>query len=238
MIDNIIQPSSPRMIQKKKAKSKPRRKKTINLYDMYEEKRDYPRISVNTLAEIHKQDEYDVNVILHDISPDGVQLRCNRKTAHTIHPSGKFITEKTAPDVVLKFSLSVNNKEKEVIVQSKIYYFTIIAPDVVAFGAKFRQFEKFTDRHVDNYIMKSVVPVEEKVLDILDKPRTGDDIQDQLGDENINLDDTLNLLRRKRAIVSYEDDNIRKFIKLESAIESIFERFEQIEKRLSKLENK
>lgn len=65
--------------KKTKAKAKSIRKKTINLYDMYEEKRDYPRVSVNSLAVVHKQDEYDVNVILHDISPDGVQLRCTRK---------------------------------------------------------------------------------------------------------------------------------------------------------------
>lgn len=201
---------------------------------MYEEKRDYPRVDVNTLAEVHKEDEYDVNVILHDISPDGVQLRCNRKTAHIIHPTGKFLTEKTSPKVVLQFSLPIEGNEREVIVQSKIYYFTIIATDIVAFGAKFIEFKKFTDRHVENYIMKSVIPVEEKVLDILSTPQTGDDILEQLDDENINLGDTLNLLRRKKAIVSYEDDKTRKFVKLESAIESIFERLEKIEKRLDK----
>lgn len=223
------------MTQKKKTKTKPKRKKTINLYDMYEEKRDYPRVSVNTLAEVHKQDEYDVNVILHDISPDGVQLRCNRKTAHTIHPTGKFITEKTAPEIVLKFALPIDNKEKEVIVQSKIYYFTIIATDVVAFGAKFKKFEKFTERHVEKFIMDSIIPVEAKVMEILDTPRTGDDILDQLDDKNINLDDTLNLLRRKKAIISYKEDKTLKFVKLESAIESIFERLEKIEKYLDKI---
>lgn len=80
-------------VYKKSATSK--NKRTINLYDMYEEKRDYPGVSVNTLAKIYKKDEYDLNAILYDISPDGVQLRCNKSTAHTIHPAGKFITDKT-----------------------------------------------------------------------------------------------------------------------------------------------
>jgi len=222
------------MTQKKKTKARPKRKKTINLYDMYEEKRDYPRVDVNTLAVVHKKDEYDVNVILHDISPDGVQLRCNRKTAFKIHPSGKFISDKTAPAVVLKFALPIGGKEKDVIVQSKIYYFTIIATDVVAFGVKFKKFEKFTQRHVDDYIEQSIVPVESKVLDMLHTPHTDEDILDKLNDKDVNLGDTLNLLRRKKAIVSYEDDKTRKFVKLESAIESIFERLEKIEKRLDK----
>lgn len=220
-------------MSKKDATAKPR-KKTINLYDMYEEKRDYPRVKVNSLAEVHKQDEYDLNLILHDISPDGAQLRCNRKTAHIIHPSGKFITEKTAPEVILKFSLLVNEKEKEIIVHSVLYYFTIIATDMVAFGVKFKEFENFSGRYVEKYIMESIVPTEQKILNILDTPRTDEDILKELDDKDINLDDTLNLLRDKKAIVSYEDDKTRKSIKLESAIESIFERLEKIEKRLDK----
>ena len=220
------------MAEKKKVKSRVKRKKIINWYEMYEEKRDYPRVSVNSLAEVHKKDEYDVNVILHDISPDGVQLRCNRKTAHVIHPTGKFITDKTAPIVKLKFVLVIDEREKEVFVESKIYYFSIIATDVVAFGVKFKKFEKFTERHVDSFIMKSIIPIEEKVLDLLDIARTGDDIQNEFGEEITNLDDTLNLLRRKKAIISYEDDKTRKFIKFESAIESIFERLDMIEKHI------
>jgi hypothetical protein len=223
------------MSQENKTIAKPKNKKTINLYDMYEEKRAYPRVRVNALTKIYKKDEYDLNAILHDISPDGVQLRCNRKTTHIIHPSGKFITDKTAPEVVLTFSLSVDGKDKNIIVRSKIYYFSIIEIDVVALGVKFKQFEKFTGRHVDDFIMKSIVPVEEKVLDILNTPRTSEDILDQMDDENINLDDTLNLLRRKKAIVSYEDDKTRKFVKLESAIESIFNRLEKIEKCMDKI---
>lgn len=211
-----------------------KKKRTINLYDMYEEKREYPRISVNALAIIHKKDEYDLNAVVHDISSDGIQLRCNRKTAHIVHPTGKFITDKTAPEVVLSFSLPIDGKEKDIIVQAKIYYFSIIEIDTVAFGVKFKKFEKFTERHVDEYIMKSIIPIEEKVLDILDTPRTSEDILKQMDDVDIDLDDTLTLLRKKKAIISYEDDKTRKFVKLESAIKSIFERLDKIEKRLDK----
>ncbi len=215
-------------------KTSPKKKKIINLYDMYEEKRDYPRVSVNSIAVVHKKDKYDVNLILYDISPDGVQLRCNRKTAYLIHPTGKFITEKTAPEIILKFALPIDGKKKDVIVQSKIFYFTLIDTDVVAFGARFKKFEKFTQRHVDEFIRQSIIPVETKVLDILHTPHTDEDILDKLDDPDVNLGDTLNLLRRKKAIVSYEHDNTRKFIKLESAIASIFERLDKIEKRLDK----
>lgn len=224
------------MAEDKKTNSKSKKRKTINLYDLYEEKRGYPRITVDSLAEVHKSNEYRLNVILHDISPDGVQLRCNRETAHIIHPTGKFITSKTAQDVILNFSLAVDGKDKKVIAKIKIYYFSIVGIDTVAFGAKFLQFEKFTERHVNDFIMKSVVPLEEKVLDILETPKTSEDILQHINDDNIDLSHTLNSLHKKKAIVSYDDDKTRKFVKLESAIATIFKRLEKIEKRLDKLD--
>ena len=218
--------------------AKSKKKKIINLYDMYEEKREYPRVKVNTLAIVEKKDEYEAHAIIHDISPDGVQLRCNRKNAHIIHPSGKFMSETSAPEVILKFSLPVDGRDKDIIVRVKLYYFSIIEMDAVAFGAKFIQFEKFSERHVDEFIMKSVVPIEEKVLNVLGSPRSSDELLNELDldDENIDLDSTLNRLHKKKKIVAYEEDKTLKFVKLEAAITTIFERLDKIEKRLDKLE--
>ena len=110
--------------------------------------------------------------------------------------------------------------------------------NAVAFGARFIQFEKFSGRHVENFIMKSVIPIEEKVLDMLDSPRSSDDILNELDldDENIDLDSTLNRLHKKKKIVAYEEDKKTKFVKIEAAITAIFERLDKIEKRLDKLE--
>ena len=132
----------------------------------------------------------------------------------------------------------MDGKEKDIIVRVKLYYFSIIEMDAVAFGAKFIKFEKFSERHVDDFIMKSVIPIEEKVLNVLSSPRSSDDILNELDleDENIDLDSTLNRLHKKKAIVAYEEDKTLKFVKLESAIATIFERLDKIEKRLDKLE--
>ena len=221
-----------------KKKTSVKKKKIINLYDMYEEKREYPRVKVNTLAIVEKKDEYEAHAILYDISPDGVQLRCNRKNAHIIHPTGKFMSETSAPEVTLKFSLVIDGKDKDIIVRAQLYYFSIIEMDAVAFGARFIKFEKFSERHVDEFIMKSVVPIEEKVLNLLDSPRSSDELLNELDldDENIDLDSTLNRLHKKKKIIAYEEDKTLKFVKLEAAITPLFERLDKIEKRLNKLE--
>ncbi|MDX1518946.1 MAG: hypothetical protein R3318_02405 [Gammaproteobacteria bacterium] len=214
------------------------RKKTISLYDIYEEKREYPRVSLNALAALGLPDGFDVNVIVHDISPDGVQLRCNRKTAHMIHPSGKFITGATAPGATLKFSLNVENREREVQVLIRLFYFTIISTDTVAFGAKFEKFEKFSGQFVEKFISQAMTPVEEKVLDLLDKPRSEDYIVEQIGESTVNLDDTLNLLKKKKAIITYGKDRKKKYIRLEAALESILKRIDKIERKISLMERK
>ncbi len=214
------------------------RKKTISLYDIYEEKREYPRVSLNALAALGLVDGFDVNVIVHDISPDGVQLRCNRKTAHMIHPSGKFITEASAPYADLAFSLPIENVDREIKVQIKLFYFTIISADTVAFGAKFGKFEKFSDRFVEKFIDQAMRPVEDKVLELLDKPRSEDYIVEQIGESTVNLDDTLNMLKKKKAIIACGNDRKQKYIRLESALASVFKRLERMEKKLANIEKK
>lgn len=214
------------------------KKKTISLYDIYEEKREYPRISLNAIASLALPDGFDVNVVVHDLSPDGVQLRCNRKTAHMIHPSGKFITEATAPYADLKFSLTLDNHDREVRAQIKLFYFTIISEDTVAFGAKFKKFEKFSDRFVEKFISSAMSPVEEKVLDLLDKPRSEDYIVEQIGESTVNLDDTLNMLKKKKAIITYGNDKKQKYVRLESALESVFKRIDSLEKKIKSLEKR
>lgn len=226
------------MSEKNQMESTPKKRKTISLYDIYEEKREYPRISLNAIASLSLVDGFDVNVIVHDISPDGVQIRCNRKTAHMIHPSGKFITEASAPYADLKFPLAIENADKEIRVHIKLFYFTIISTDTVAFGAKFRKFEKFSDRFVEKFISNAISPVEEKVLDLLDKPRSGDYIVDQIGESTINLDDTLNMLKRNKAIISYGKDKKQKYVRLEAALESIFKRIDRLEKKITSMEKK
>ena len=179
------------------AKSQKANRNTINLRELYEEKRAYPRITLDTLTTISNKDEYKISGVLHDISPDGVQIRVDGKSARTIHPSGKQITTKTQPEVKLKFYLAIDDKNKEVNARVKLFYISIVDLDVVAFGGKFLRFENMTERHVKRFISDSVVPVEEKVVKMLNQPMTGEDIKKKLDEDIVDLDDTLNLLRKK-----------------------------------------
>lgn len=65
---------------------------------------------------------------------------------------------------------------------------------------------------------------------------TSQDLRDQIDDENISLEDTLNLLKKKKEIVSYQEEEQEKFVNLESAIESILQRMDSMEKRITRIE--
>lgn len=219
------------------AKSKPDNERVINMYNLFEEKRAYPRIKVNCLAELTgTEEDTSVNVIVHDISPDGVQIRCNRKTAKEIHPSGKFIEERNAPVVDMKFQLEIQGLMREIQTTCKLFYICILSQDVVAFGLKFIDYKNNSAKQIDQFIATAMLPEEERVLKVLDKPKTSARILSEIDDDDIDLDDTLNMLRRKKAIISFGQEKKKKHIKLESAIELIFKRLDTIEKRLNKLE--
>ncbi len=211
-------------------------KKTINLRELYEEKRAYPRVKVDCLATIKKDDDNNLNGMLHDISPDGVQLIVDAKTAKVLNPSGRQITQKTQSEVDLKFYLPLGELHKEVNVRVKLFYFSIVDTDVVAFGGQFQKFYDMGERHINRYIEQAVVPVENKVVKLLNQPMTSQDLRDQIDDENISLEDTLNLLKKKKEIVSYKEEEQEKFVNLESALESILERMDKFDKRLTNIE--
>ena len=212
------------------------RKKTINLRELYEEKRGYPRVTVDALVTIRKDDDTKLSGVLHDISPDGVQLIVDGKNAKSLNPSGRQISQQTQFEVRLNFFLPIGELNKEIKVHVKLYYFSIIDSDVVAFGGKFTNFIDMTDRHVNKYIENSVIPIENKVVKLLNNPMTSDDLREQIDDDNIDLDDTLNLLKKKKEIVSYQDKKQEKFVNLESAISTVLSRLDKIESRVENIE--
>lgn len=212
------------------------KKKTINLRELYEEKRAYPRIKVDSLVTIRKDDDTKLSGMLHDISPDGVQIIVDTKTARELNPSGRQLTKKTQPEVQLKFYLRIDDANREVNALIKLFYFSIVDTDVIAFGGQFIKFLDMSERHVTKYIEQSIVPVENKVVKLLNQPMTSQDLRDQIDDENISLEDTLNLLKKKKEIVSYKEEKQEKFVNLESAIESILQRLDNFEKRIASIE--
>ena len=126
-------------------------------YDFYEESRKYPRVKTKLPVKLILAGGGCVSVSIYDISPDGLQVRCNRDVAAAINPGGKKISSKDNLIVKAVFSLPIDGEQKKVTVSCKVYYFVVVPGDAkedVAFGLQFKKFDgqsvKYIGRHIRN----------------------------------------------------------------------------------------
>ncbi len=130
--------------------------------DFYEESRSYPRIKTRLPITLSLESNETVTASIYDISPDGLQIRCNRHVAAKLNPGGKRINAKDNVTIKAEFLLSVDDEQRKIIVFCKVYYFVIIPGGLeedVAFGLKFKKFEGKSIKYIGQHILNELEPV-------------------------------------------------------------------------------
>lgn len=207
-------------------------------YEHYEEKRKYPRIVIGTPIDIwYKRKALSASI--HDLSPDGLQVRCDRNTIRIIHPSGKFITDDIAPTLDVTFLLPVGNKQKRVRATVKLYYFVLL-PDKsgpnVACGLRFTKLKGKSAAYIEQFIIDTLSPVEEKILGFLDEPRSIAEIAKQVG---IQADQAMTILTTMvdgREVIALGSGSQRRFVQFATAMDMLFVKVAALDARLTALE--
>jgi len=206
------------------------------LDELYEERRKYPRIVIDVPLALKKSKGNNINAVAHDISIDGLQIRCSRDAAKALHPSGKFIQENKGPRVEVNFQLPLEKKPESVSMICQVYYLAVLPDNDIAFGLLFKKFKNNSAKLVDRFIMEYIVPVEDKVRSFLDKPRSHHEIKQHMQMQVNEVDEVLNRIRIKGDIVSYGDISDARHLKLSSALIKIFDKLDKLAERIVKLE--
>ena len=156
-------------------------------YEIYEDRRKYPRVVTNSPAEIRFQDKV-LSVRVHDLSPDGLQIRCSRPTLREIRPSGRAIKKDNAPVVDVRFRLSVGRAERNIEASATLYYIVLLPERKeadVACGLQFKEFRGKGREHVDAFIADAMAPMESSVPARL--PRDGETVAADKGGKGMHL---------------------------------------------------
>jgi len=97
------------------------------------------------------------NVTIHDISPDGVQIRCGPAAARLIHPSGRSIRRED-PAVVIRLALTLPLRRRPTPIgfQGQLLYFALINTDLVSMGLKFGALSCTANRVLEAFISESL----------------------------------------------------------------------------------
>jgi PilZ domain-containing protein len=126
------------------------------LQEHHEEKRDYPRIildsPVNILYKLHQ-----LEARIHDISPDGLQIRADSDSLMKINPENEEFTEANAPLLDITFCLKLYEMDMRINALCKIYYSNISLDDKdVAYGLKFINFEGDGSSQLEAFITQEM----------------------------------------------------------------------------------
>jgi hypothetical protein len=207
-------------------------------HEIHEARRKYPRLLLDIPVVIKKPDEEIIEAHIHDISIDGLQIHCDHLTAALLYPSGKFIKPGKEPVVQVSFSLPFVDGPCIVDATCRIFYVTGIADSKIAFGLQFITFMDNCGRYVDLFIMGFIEPVEDKVLSYLEKPRSHREISEYMHMEMHEVTEVLERLKIKGDIISHQDGDTSLNLKLSSALVAIFSKLEQLDERITCLENR
>lgn len=102
-----------------------------------------------------------IKALIYDMSPDGLQIRCDKETAKLIHPIDKNIDGDKKPVVVVAFTIPHHKGEREIVSRCKICHFIILDQDSkneVVFGLKFTGFKDNCDKFISQFFIQEMEP--------------------------------------------------------------------------------
>ena len=105
---------------------------------VHKDRRSLPRVTLGCPGKVILPDGDVVNVMIHDLSRDGLQIRCGKQAAQAIHPEGTAIKDGNGKEIQVLFYVPVDSGKGRVKARGKLMYFALIAPDIVALGLKFK----------------------------------------------------------------------------------------------------
>jgi hypothetical protein len=120
---------------------------------VHKDRRALPRVTLSCPGKVILPGGDVVNVMIYDLSRDGLQIRCGKKAAHAINPDGKAIKEGASPpEIQVLFYVPLDSGKGRVKAKGKLLYFSLIAPDIVALGLKFKSISSGGVEHLRSVV--------------------------------------------------------------------------------------
>jgi hypothetical protein len=107
---------------------------------------------------MQKSGNIEVEALLYDISPDGVQIRCDKNTAGIICPKGKITKDDMLQHMQAIFELPHQKEKKTICIEVIPVYLIFISRDLLALGMQFKTHEKEMLKIIDDFIDGELTP--------------------------------------------------------------------------------
>ena len=127
-------------------------------HEKFEERRLFPRITPAIPFDLILSGGNHIERVVYDISPDGMQLRCDREDATKLHPSGEFIREPNVPEIELAIRLPIDNQPINVQVSCSLRYVAVLESKQIAFGVRFESMDSAHRTTFDLFMSTALIP--------------------------------------------------------------------------------
>lgn len=132
---------------------------TSKRHDRYEDGRRFPRIPVSIPVTVKYGKSQTTEAVTYDISPDGIQIRCNQAIAQSLHPKSERIEENARPSVEVTLSLPVKNGEKKFSAICHIIYMIFLKEaeseaENAALGLRYAALKGRSEKYLQQFLFK------------------------------------------------------------------------------------
>jgi len=124
----------------------------------HEDRREYPRIVIDTPVNIlYKMQQLEARI--HDISPDGLQIRTDSESLEKINPGNEKFTDTNAPLLDVTFRIKLFEMDMRINALCEMYYSNPIEEDNdmdMACGLRFINFEGDGSLQIEAFITQEM----------------------------------------------------------------------------------
>lgn len=129
---------------------------THPLYAGVEQRRAFPRVRLSIPVRVGLRGGEVACARIYNLSPDGIQLRCDADAARRIHPSGKSITDGSGPRVLVVLRLKHGSDVRTHVLPCKVFYVLPETSQEIIIGLEFDSLKSAQRELIDAILSASL----------------------------------------------------------------------------------
>jgi len=128
------------------------------MYIRHEQRRAYPRVRLRIPVQVGLPGGQVACARIYNLSPDGLQIRCDPITARRIHPSGNPIRDGSGPKVMVAMRLKKGSDVCTLVLRCKVFYLLAETPKEIIIGLEFEELDAAQRDTIDAVMSASLEP--------------------------------------------------------------------------------
>ncbi|MFZ0257456.1 MAG: PilZ domain-containing protein [Gammaproteobacteria bacterium] len=116
--------------------------------------REVPRIQIRRPVALVTDDGYVATAVTRDLSPGGMQIRCDRANAYALNPAGDFSVQPVPSRIDAHFTLPLTAGLAKIDVECRMVYFNELRMEYLI-GFVFSHFKDYSFLKLDRFIQET-----------------------------------------------------------------------------------